>query len=93
MRRRSVRGRHRHRGGRGSRVLAADPDVVAPEWLAALPLPDSGGEWVCADELLLPGSPLAQVLDEDSPFGSVDPEFVAEYGVATLRRLGAGWGS
>ena len=73
-------------------VLAADPDVVAPEWLAALPLPDSGGEWVCADELLLPGSPLAQVLDEDSPFGSVDPEFVAEHGVATLRRLGAGWG-
>ena len=71
-------------------VLAADPDVVAPEWLAALPLPDSGGEWVCADELLLPGSPLAQVLDEDSPFGSVDPEFVAEHGVATLRRLGAG---
>ncbi len=73
-------------------VLTADPDAVAPEWLATLPLPDQDGEWVCADELLLPGSPLAGVLHDDSPFGTVDPEFVAEHGIGTLRRLGAGWG-
>jgi len=73
-------------------LLAADPDMAVPEWLSVLPLPDEDGEWVCADELLLPGSPLAQVLDDQSPFGTVDPAFVAEHGVATLRRLGAGWG-
>ncbi len=40
-------------------------------WLAALPLPDVAGEWRPAGELLLPGGPLAAVVDPDAGFGTV----------------------
>ena len=40
-------------------------------WLSALPLPDSDGDWVPAGELLLPGGPLARVVDLEAGFGVV----------------------
>ncbi|MFC7612719.1 sacsin N-terminal ATP-binding-like domain-containing protein [Actinokineospora soli] len=46
-------------------------------WLGALALPDSVGDWRRADELALPGSPLLDVLDPDSPIGVLSSE-VAE---------------
>ncbi|MBI1758627.1 MAG: hypothetical protein HYR62_05305 [Actinobacteria bacterium] len=62
------------------------PDEVP--WLAELALPTSGGEWAPAGELLLPGSPLAVVVDPDSPLGELDPGWVERYGPAALRAVG-----
>ncbi len=62
-----------------------------PSWLGLLELPDDTGAYRPADELLLPDAPLAAVLDE-SPFGTVDPELVDDYGSAALRAVGVGWG-
>ncbi|HVK25243.1 MAG TPA: hypothetical protein VM677_28125 [Actinokineospora sp.] len=45
------------------------------QWLGALALPDSVGDWRRADELALPGSPLLDVLDEDSPIGVLSASF------------------
>ena len=73
-------------------VLRADPEAPVPSWLSALALPDADGELRPADELLLPGSPLLEVLVDDHPFGVVDAEVVAECGVEELRRIGVGWG-
>ncbi|MFW0791471.1 sacsin N-terminal ATP-binding-like domain-containing protein [Gordonia sp. CPCC 205333] len=73
-------------------LIAADPAADIPKWLAGLPIRDADGELARADELLLPDSPLAQVLVADSPFGMVDEELVARHGVEALRRLGVGWG-
>ncbi|WP_242676603.1 ATP-binding protein [Rhodococcus sp. ABRD24] len=63
-----------------------------PDWLGQLLVPDADGDLTPADELLLPGAPLADVLDEDSPFGTVDPEWVAQVGEESLRAVGVGWG-
>ncbi len=63
-----------------------------PEWLGELPLPDADGDLVPADELLLPGSPLADVLVADSPFATVDPDLVTRVGAEALRAVGVGWG-
>ncbi len=83
----------------------ADPDTVAavlqlapfasphelPHWLGQLELPDDTGEPRPADELLLPGAPLATVLAEDAPFGTVAAATVTEHGEAALRAIGVGW--
>lgn len=83
----------------------ADPDTVAavlqlapfasahdlPHWLGLLELPDDTGELRPADELLLPDAPLATVLAEDAPFGTVAAATVAEHGEAALRAIGVGW--
>ncbi|WP_415638924.1 sacsin N-terminal ATP-binding-like domain-containing protein, partial [Prescottella defluvii] len=74
-----------------SLVGLAAPDTQ-PGWLGELPLPDSDGELVPADELLLPGAPLADVLDDDSLFGTVDTALVERVGEEPLRALGVGWG-
>ncbi|MFE6863002.1 sacsin N-terminal ATP-binding-like domain-containing protein [Nocardia sp. NPDC057668] len=63
-----------------------------PTWLSLIELPSGTGELLPADELLLPGAPLASLLDEDSPFGTVDPETVARHGEQALRAIGVGWG-
>ncbi|WP_168704994.1 sacsin N-terminal ATP-binding-like domain-containing protein [Gordonia paraffinivorans] len=73
-------------------VLRADPDAAVPPWLAELPLRDTEGELRPADELLLPDSPLLDVLVEDHPFGVVADDVVAGCGADELRRLGVGWG-
>ncbi|WP_063004797.1 sacsin N-terminal ATP-binding-like domain-containing protein [Nocardia salmonicida] len=84
----------------------ADPDTVAavlqlapyasagslPDWLGLLELLDDTGELSPADELLLPGAPLAEVLAADAPFGTVADTVVAEYGEQALRAIGVGWG-
>jgi hypothetical protein len=57
-------------------------------WLADLALPGADGEWYPADELLLPGSPLAEVLGADAPFGTVSPAILERYGADTLEAVG-----
>ncbi|WP_228804749.1 sacsin N-terminal ATP-binding-like domain-containing protein [Nocardia higoensis] len=82
-----------------------DPDIVdavlrlvpraapqsLPAWLGLLELPDSTGAPRPADELLLPGAPLGELLVADSPFGVVAAETVREYGAEALRAIGVGW--
>ncbi|MGQ4616743.1 sacsin N-terminal ATP-binding-like domain-containing protein [Nocardia sp. R7R-8] len=72
--------------------LAAHADREAlPSWLCLLELPDTEGELRPADELLLPGAPLRELLVPDAPFGTVDPELVDRYGADALRAVGVGW--
>jgi hypothetical protein len=56
-------------------------------WLAELALPDAEGAWAPAGELLLPGAPLAAVL-EDGALGVLDPDFAAAHDPAALRAVG-----
>jgi len=60
-------------------------------WLGELALPDADGEYAPAEELLLPGAPLAEVLAGDAPFGQVDAHLVDRFGADTLRAAGALW--
>jgi len=57
-------------------------------WLAELALSGDDGEWYPAGELLLPGSPLAQVVGSDTPFGTVSPAMLERYGAGTLEAVG-----
>jgi hypothetical protein len=70
--------------------LAATADLDPGElpWLANLALPGDDGDWYPADELLLPGSALAEVVADDAPFGVVSEEFAARYGAEALGRTG-----
>lgn len=74
------------------RLARAVPAESVPRELGALPLPDADGELVPADELLLPGAPLTEVLVEDTPFGTVGTAIVDRYGADALRAVGVGWG-
>ncbi|MDQ1037029.1 hypothetical protein QFZ75_003445 [Streptomyces sp. V3I8] len=56
-------------------------------WLGALALPDDEGELVPAGELVLPGSPFAQVMREDE-LASVDAELAARWGEQPLAACG-----
>jgi hypothetical protein len=69
-------------------VAAASPEPGEMPWLSSLALPGDDGEWYTADELLLPGGPLAQVVAADAPFGTVGPEVARRYGAATLQATG-----
>ncbi|MEV6252364.1 ATP-binding protein [Nocardia sp. NPDC051911] len=72
--------------------LAAHADREAlSSWLGLLELPDTEGDSRPADELLLPGAPLRELLVPDAPFGTVDPELVERYGADALRAVGVGW--
>ncbi len=72
--------------------LAAHADQEAlPPWLSSLELSDVEGELRPADELLLPGAPLRELLVPDAPFGTADPELVDRYGADALRAVGVGW--
>ncbi|MCJ0891725.1 sacsin N-terminal ATP-binding-like domain-containing protein [Rhodococcus sp. ARC_M5] len=78
-----------------SAVLALARAVQAgelPSWLGGLPLEDDEGELRSADELLLPGAPLADLLIEDSPFGVLSTAVVDRFGERALRAVGVGWG-
>jgi hypothetical protein len=72
-------------------LLRSAPDTTVAAWLGRLHLQTEDGDLRPADELLLPGSPLAAVLVEDSPFGTVSAEWVQRYGAAAFRALGVGW--
>lgn len=68
-----------------------DPQQL-PSWLGLLPLRDDAEQLRPADELLLPGAPLATVLVAESPFGTVDSTLVARFGERALQAVGVGWG-
>ncbi|HEV7650823.1 MAG TPA: ATP-binding protein [Actinophytocola sp.] len=50
-------------------VLALASEAGARTWLGALALPDDAGDHRRADELVLPGSPLLALFDDDTPLG------------------------
>jgi hypothetical protein len=69
-------------------VAAARPGVGELPWLAELALPDAEGDWVPAGELVLPGSPLAHVLEPgalgllaESTAATADPDALRAVGV------------
>jgi hypothetical protein len=70
-------------------VLAA-ADIAPGElpWLANLALPGGDADWYAADELLLPGSALADVVADDAPFGVVSAEYFERYGAPALEAAG-----
>ena len=68
-------------------VAAAGTAPGELPWLAELALPDDDGAWAPAGELLLPGAPLATVL-EDGALGTLDPDFAAAHDPAALRAAG-----
>ena len=57
-------------------------------WLAGLALPGEDGDWYPAGELLLPGAPLAEVIADDAPFGTVGSDLVERHGAAALQAAG-----
>jgi len=57
-------------------------------WLADLALPGADGDWYPAGELLLPGSPLAEIVAGDAPFGIIDTGFAARHDARTLEAAG-----
>ncbi|MGP4026524.1 sacsin N-terminal ATP-binding-like domain-containing protein [Actinomadura sp. 3N407] len=69
-------------------VAAARLDPGEEPWLAELALPGDGGELYPAGELLLPESPLRDLMADDAPFGVVDGEVVERWGAETLAAVG-----
>jgi hypothetical protein len=57
-------------------------------WLADLALPAEDGDWYPAGELLLPGSPLAEIVADDAPFGVIAAGFAARHDASTLAAAG-----
>jgi hypothetical protein len=57
-------------------------------WLADLALPGADGDWYPAGELLLPGSPLAEIVANDAPFGIIADGFAARHDSSTLAAAG-----
>ncbi|HEX4789238.1 MAG TPA: hypothetical protein VH372_12295 [Actinospica sp.] len=68
-------------------VRAAEPGPHERFDLGALPLPDGRGGFSPARELLLPDSPLAEVVDPEA-FGFVDEAWVRRWGAEVLRAVG-----
>jgi hypothetical protein len=68
-------------------VAAARTEPGELPWLAELALPDADGGWAPAGELVLPGSPLAEVL-EPGALGELDPETAATADPEVLRAVG-----
>jgi hypothetical protein len=69
-------------------VGAARPAAGELPWLSELALPDEDGGWAPAGELVLPGSPLAAVLEPGS-LGMLDRAFAAGADPDALRAVGA----
>ncbi|MBV9162716.1 MAG: hypothetical protein JO309_10865 [Pseudonocardiales bacterium] len=63
-------------------------DGTARSWLGALALPDDTGAPRRADELVLPGGALRELLAPDAPLGVLDSAVAAEHGAAALRAVG-----
>ena len=57
-------------------------------WLAELALPDGSGEWRRADELVLPDSPLLDVLESDAPIGVLDKRVAERWPRSVLTAIG-----
>ena len=69
---------------------AGDAGAGAYPWLAWLALPDEDGELAAAGELVLPGSPLAAVANEDDAV-FLDEEWAERWGTDVLRAVGVGY--
>ncbi|WP_034089701.1 sacsin N-terminal ATP-binding-like domain-containing protein [Streptacidiphilus albus] len=69
--------------------VTAGPGAGEYPWLAWLALPDEEGELVAAGELVLPGSPLAAVVDEDDAV-FLDEDWAERWGPEVLRAVGVG---
>ncbi len=67
-------------------ALNAEPGEYP--YLADLALPGDDGDWYPAGELLLPGSPLADVLTADGPFGTVEAATLDRHGAKALEAAG-----
>ncbi|MGH3717952.1 MAG: sacsin N-terminal ATP-binding-like domain-containing protein [Pseudonocardiaceae bacterium] len=63
-------------------------DGTARPWLGALALRDDIGAPRRADELVLPGGAMRELLAADAPLGVLDPAVAAEHGAAALRAVG-----
>ncbi len=70
-------------------VTAAGIGTGELPWLAELALPGDDGEHYPAGEVLLPGSPLADIVEADAPFGRLDPAYVDGRGTEALAAVGA----
>ncbi|MFD5009235.1 sacsin N-terminal ATP-binding-like domain-containing protein [Streptomyces chartreusis] len=68
-------------------VRDAGLDPGDEPWLGALALPDEEGELVPAGELVLPGSPFAEVMREDE-LAAVDAELAGKWGEQPLAACG-----
>lgn len=62
--------------------------ATARPWLGALALPDDTGAPRRADELVLPGGALRELLAPDAPLGVLDAAVAAEQPAAALRAVG-----
>ena len=69
-------------------VAAANLRPGEQPWLADLALPGADGQWYPAGELLLPGSPLAEVIAADTPFGTLSPAILKRHKTATFEAVG-----
>ncbi|MFV2195641.1 sacsin N-terminal ATP-binding-like domain-containing protein [Nocardiopsis sp. LOL_012] len=72
-------------------VAAAGTTAADAPWLADLALRDDEDGYSVAAELLVPGAPLADLLADDAPFGTVHPDLVERHGTDALRAVGALW--
>jgi hypothetical protein len=71
-----------------SLVAAAHLRSGDEPWLADLALTGEDGEIYPAGELLLPDSPLLEIMAEDAPFGVVDADLARRFGPETLEAAG-----
>ncbi|WP_344951282.1 sacsin N-terminal ATP-binding-like domain-containing protein [Actinomadura miaoliensis] len=69
-------------------VRAAGIEPGEEPWLAELALPGADGDLYPAGELLLPDSPLRDLIAADAPFGVADAELVERWGAGVLAAAG-----
>ncbi|MFE9243342.1 sacsin N-terminal ATP-binding-like domain-containing protein [Nocardiopsis sp. NPDC006938] len=72
-------------------VAASGTTVRDAPWLSELALRDDEDGYSVAAELLVPGAPLADLLVDDAPFGTVHEDLVRRHGTDALRAVGALW--
>lgn len=72
-------------------VAASGTTVRDAPWLSELALRDDEDGYSIAAELLVPGAPLADLLVDDAPFGTVHDDLVRRHGTDALRAVGALW--
>jgi hypothetical protein len=69
-------------------VAALNAEPGEYPYLTDLALPGDDGDWYPAGELLLPGSPLAEVIAADGPFGTVEQATLDRHGAKALEAAG-----
>jgi hypothetical protein len=69
-------------------VAALNAEPGEYPYLTDLALRGDDGDWYPAGELLLPGSPLAEVIAADGPFGTIEQALLDQHGVKALEAAG-----